>query len=551
MAVNIVIPEVGESVTEGVIASWTKADGDRVERDETVLELETDKITMEIPAPAAGVVRHSAAEGDTVQVGAVVGEIDESASGGSSDGGDARAESTAAAGGSSDNSATATATKTELSTGSDDGTVSGSGENGGDPVDVVIPEVGESVTEGVIAAWSKADGEAVKRDDTLLELETDKVTMEVPAPADGVLRHKASEGDTVAVGAVVAAIEPGAASADSGATSSAPESSRNGQSEQQPVQKPVQNTSQSSRAGDSNATPLARKLATDHGVDLGRLRGTGTGGRIREQDVLAAVQANGSATPAEEDEKPVASPASSRATSIERMSPMRQRIASRLVEAQQTAAMLTTFNEVDMGPVMDLRKKHKEAFGEKHGINLGFMSFFVKACCGALQKFPKINSYIVAGDDGKPAIETHDYCDVAIAVSSPKGLVVPVLRNAEAMSFAGIESGIKDFAIRAKEGKLGLEEMTGGTFTITNGGIFGSLMSTPILNPPQSAILGMHTIKNRSAENINKPGEIALRPMMYLALSYDHRIVDGAEAVQFLVYIKDAIEDPARLMLDL
>ncbi|MEO1511215.1 MAG: 2-oxo acid dehydrogenase subunit E2 [Planctomycetota bacterium] len=230
---------------------------------------------------------------------------------------------------------------------------------------------------------------------------------------------------------------------------------------------------------------------------------------------------------------------------------MRQKIASRLVEAQQTAAMLTTFNEVDMTSVMALRKQHKESFGEKHGVNLGFMSFFVRAVCGALRAYPAINSYIVRGEGGAPALQHHDYCDVAIAVSSPKGLVVPVLRNAESMSFAQIEATIKDFAVRSQDGKLGLEEMQGGTFTITNGGVFGSLMSTPILNPPQSAILGMHAIKKRAVEHPEKPGEVALRPMMYLALSYDHRVVDGAGAVRFLVHIKEALESPARMLLEL
>ena len=233
------------------------------------------------------------------------------------------------------------------------------------------------------------------------------------------------------------------------------------------------------------------------------------------------------------------------------MSPMRQKIASRLVEAQQTAAMLTTFNEVDMTAVMETRKQYKEPFGEKHGIGLGFMSFFVKAAASALRAFPMVNASVVEGENGKPAIEKHGYQDIAIAVSSPKGLVVPVLRNTEDMSFADVESGIKDFAVRAKDGKLSLDEMQGGTFTITNGGIFGSLISTPILNPPQSAILGMHGIKKRAVEHPDKPGEIVLRPMMYLALSYDHRIVDGADAVRFLVHIKDAIEDPKRLLLDL
>ena len=278
--------------------------------------------------------------------------------------------------------------------------------------------------------------------------------------------------------------------------------------------------------------------------------GTGASGRIREQDVLAYIQSHNEGQAQTGHSSPTAT-GPSRSISREKMSPMRQRIASRLVEAQQTAAMLTTFNECDMTQIMALRKRYKESFSEKHGIGLGFMSFFVKATVQALRAFPKVNSSIVQDEAGKPAIQSHDYCDIAIAVSSPKGLVVPVLRNAETLSFAGVEQAIKDFAIRAKDGKLSLEEMTDGTFTITNGGIFGSLMSTPILNPPQSAILGMHSIKSRPVEHPEKPGEIALRPMMYLALSYDHRIVDGSEAVQFLVRIKDGIENPERLMLDL
>ncbi|MCA9302995.1 MAG: 2-oxoglutarate dehydrogenase complex dihydrolipoyllysine-residue succinyltransferase [Phycisphaerales bacterium] len=424
--------------------------------------------------------------------------------------------------------------------------------------EIVIPNVGESVTSGVISAWSVEDGAYVERDQTVLELETDKVTMEVPAPASGVVKHSASEGDEVDVGAVVGSIDESAAKpADSGG-GSAPEpkaeskpapAASSGASGATAVAAAPAKPNASVSSEDVKATPLARKLAEDKGVDLGSVNGTGAGGRIREQDVLAALQSNGKSGAGAMQSAVLAGP--TRTVTTERMSPMRQRIASRLVEAQQTAAMLTTFNEVDMGAVMDLRKLHKDAFSEKHGVNLGFMSFFVKACTQALDKFPKINSYITAGSDGKPAVQNHDYADVAIAVSGPKGLVVPVLRNAESMSFAGIESSIKDMAIRARDGKLGLEEMQGGTFTITNGGIFGSLMSTPILNPPQSAILGMHGIKKRAVEYPVGSGQIALRPMMYLALSYDHRIVDGAEAVQFLVSIKDAIEDPARLMLEL
>tara|TARA_R110000737_G_scaffold2923_9_gene9225 strand:- start:177871 stop:179157 length:1287 start_codon:yes stop_codon:yes gene_type:complete len=424
---------------------------------------------------------------------------------------------------------------------------------------IEIPTVGESVTSGIISAWSVADGEYVERDQTVLELETDKVTMEVPAPASGIVSHSAAEGDEVEVGAVVGQIDESAAKPAGGGSSPAPsEPAPAAKAAPEPAPapaatavaeapKPAPGPAQSAPSGDVKATPLARKLAEDRGVQLSLVTGTGAGGRIREQDVLGFVQSGASKAPA-------AAPAAvggSREVSVERMSPMRQKIASRLVEAQQTAAMLTTFNEVDMGAVMDLRKQYKEKFAEKHGVGLGFMSFFVKACVQGLQKFPLINSYITAGEDGKPAIQSHNYQDIAIAVAGKKGLVVPVIRNTETMSFAGIESAIKDLGTRARDNKLELSEMMGGTFTITNGGIFGSLMSTPILNPPQSAILGMHGIKKRAVEDPNNPGQIALRPMMYLALSYDHRIVDGAEAVQFLVSIKDAIEDPARLMLDL
>lgn len=435
--------------------------------------------------------------------------------------------------------------------------------------DIVIPTVGESVTSGVIAAWTRGEGDWVERDETVIELETDKITMEIPAPASGLLKRGASEGDTVEVGAVVGSIDDSAEKPASkpGKGSTKAESAGSGEPKQEtgsatavaeppaksaPKPEPTTSSGASSPPpeggsnGNVRATPLARKLASENHVDLHHVRGTGPGGRVREQDVLAVMQ--GGDKPATGDEA-AAKPA--RGVAIERMSPMRQRIASRLVEAQQTAAMLTTFNEADMTAVMATRKQYKEAFAEKHGVGLGFMSFFVKAVVGGLRAFPRINSYIVADEEGKPAIESHDYCDVAIAVSSPKGLVVPVLRDAQTLSFAEIESRIKDFGARAKAGKLSLEEMQGGTFTITNGGVFGSLISTPILNPPQSAILGMHAIKSRAVEDPDQPGQIALRPMMYLALSYDHRIVDGAEAVQFLVHVKEAVEDPKRLMLDL
>ena len=448
---------------------------------------------------------------------------------------------------------------------------------------IVMPEAGESVSSGVIAGWRKPDGAWVEMDEPVVDVETDKITVEVLAPAAGVLKHSAAEGDEISVGAVVGSIDESAAKpSGSKASSPNPANEKVAAASQDAKSKPASSTAPaaaptpSSKQSASNgavsqpsqakhatslgagashatahaATPIAAKIAAERSVDLSRVVGTGASGRIREQDVLAYIQSHN------EDQAQTghSSPTGigpSRAISREKMSPMRQRIASRLVEAQQTAAMLTTFNECDMTQVMALRKRYKESFSEKHGIGLGFMSFFVKATVQALRAFPKVNSSIVQDEAGKPAIQSHDYCDIAIAVSSPKGLVVPVLRNAETLSFAGVEQAIKDFAIRAKDGKLSLEEMTDGTFTITNGGIFGSLMSTPILNPPQSAILGMHSIKSRPVEHPDKPGEIALRPMMYLALSYDHRIVDGSEAVQFLVRIKDGIENPERLMLDL
>jgi 2-oxoglutarate dehydrogenase E2 component (dihydrolipoamide succinyltransferase) len=439
---------------------------------------------------------------------------------------------------------------------------------------ITIPEVGESITTGVIAAWLKGDGDYVERDEPVLELETDKVTMEIPAPAAGVLSHGAAEGDEVEVGSTVGTIAEGGpparkdgekaekgAEVESAKKGAGQKAAKEGGGDEAPSRSAAAAVAEAEskgappaaapEAGEPNgalhATPLARKIAREQGVDLSRVKATGAAGRIREQDVLAYLSSGDSAAGAP---APVAAAgARARATRREKMSPLRQRVASRLVEAQHTAAMLTTFNECDMSAVMAMRKRYKDGFQEKHGVGLGFMSFFIKAACSALGEVPKVNASIV-DDDGKPAIEYHDYCDIAIAVASPKGLVVPVLRNADRMSFAGIEAAVKDFGSRAKEGKLTLDEITGGTFTITNGGVFGSLNSTPILNPPQAGILGMHAIKNRAVEDPASPGQIALRPMMYLALSYDHRLIDGSEAVTFLVKIKEAIEDPQRLMLE-
>ncbi|MGD9791034.1 MAG: 2-oxoglutarate dehydrogenase complex dihydrolipoyllysine-residue succinyltransferase [Phycisphaerales bacterium] len=442
-------------------------------------------------------------------------------------------------------------------------------------MDIVIPTIADSVTTGVIARWTKKDGEYADRDETVIELETDKVMMEIPAPAAGAITQVAKVGQTVKVGEVVGKVDESAvkpekaaapAKAEVQAESKAPAKSAAAESKAAGGGAAARGgssgaTAVGAPAGDDDirATPLAKKLAQEHGVDLARVIGTGAGHRVREQDVLAFVEAKrSSATTNGHAKQATASAAGSlagmtgdRATSRERMSPLRQRIAQRLVEAQHTAAMLTTFNECDMTAVMDLRKSYKEEFEKKHSIGLGFMGFFVRACVAGLKAFPLVNASIVTDESGAPAVETRNYCDIAVAVSTPKGLVVPVIRNCERKSLAEIELAIKDLATRAKDGKLGIDEMQGGTFTITNGGIFGSLMSTPILNPPQSGILGMHAIKNRAVEHPAGSGQVAIRPMMYLALSYDHRIIDGAQAVQFLVRVKQAIEDPQRLLLEI
>lgn len=449
--------------------------------------------------------------------------------------------------------------------------------------DITIPALGESITEGVIATWLKGDGDYVDRDETLLELETDKITLELPSPAAGVLKRTAAEGDTVEVGAVVGSVDESAKKpAGEGEKKSGGDDAKASAAKQEPAAKeapkkqqpaaspepkpsapqkqerqpePVGGGSASVGGGAVAATPLARKIAEEKNVDLSSISGTGPAGRVREQDVLAWIQThqdNGQAAGAPAQGAPASGAGPSRATRRERMSPLRQRIATRLVEAQQTAAMLTTFNECDMTAVMELRKRYKEGFAEKHEVSLGFMSFFVKACVSALETYPAVNASIVQGGNG-PEVEYRDYCDIAVAVGTPRGLVVPVVRNCESLSFAGVESTIKDLATRAQSGKLDLSEMQGGTFTISNGGVYGSMMSTPILNPPQSGILGMHNIVRRPIENPDKPGsgEIVVRPMMYLALSYDHRIIDGSEAVSFLVHVRKAIEDPTRLLLEL
>ncbi|MBP9693467.1 MAG: 2-oxoglutarate dehydrogenase complex dihydrolipoyllysine-residue succinyltransferase [Alphaproteobacteria bacterium] len=409
--------------------------------------------------------------------------------------------------------------------------------------EITVPSLGESVTEATVAKWLKQQGETVAVDEPLVELETDKVTLEVNAPSAGVLSQIiVSAGENVGVGALLGKIEAaGAAAATSAKAAASPAPAPQATAAAAPsIQLPTQASSQ-----EDQLSPTVRKMINDYNLDANSIRGTGKDGRISKEDVLNYLSKQTAKAPA--------APAAMRAPSAPRqedpreervkMSRLRQRIAERLKEAQNTAAMLTTFNEVDMSHVMKLRNEYKDAFEKKHGVKLGFMSFFVKACLNALKEIPAVNAEI----DGTDLIYKN-YYDIGVAVGSPQGLVVPVVRDADKLNFAGVEKTIADLGKKARDGKLSMDDLSGGTFTISNGGIYGSLMSTPILNPPQSGILGMHKIQERP---IVIDGKIEVRPMMYLALSYDHRIIDGKEAVTFLIRVKECIEDPQRLLLDI
>ena len=416
--------------------------------------------------------------------------------------------------------------------------------------DIIVPQMGESITEGILASWIAAHGSFVNEGDPIFELETDKVTTEVPAPCSGVLTIITEEGTDVEIGAVVASIDPsGEASAAPAAKPSAPEptderhKSDDGDAD-------IRDEAPAAANDNIKAGPAARKLMSEHNIDASTITPTGKHGTITKADVEKALKAPSPAatSPAASTPAP-AKAATAPATNSDdgvtrkRMSTLRQRIATRLVQAQHTAAILSTFNEIDMSTCMNLRKRIKDDFEEKHGVRIGFMSFFTKACVEALKTYPLINAQI----DGTDVV-TYDHVNMSIAVGTDKGLVVPVLRHVDQMSFADIEREIRAVAKKARDGKLTIDDMSGGTFTITNGGVYGSLLSTPIINPPQSGILGMHSIKDRP---IAVNGEVVIRPMMYTALSYDHRIVDGAEAVGFLVRVKELIEDPERMLFGL
>ena len=403
--------------------------------------------------------------------------------------------------------------------------------------EVKVPTLGESVAEATIGEWLKQPGEAVKLDEPIVSLETDKVAVEVAAPAAGVMgHHLAKVGDNVVVGAVITTIEDGSPAAGAEPVAARTEA---------PIAPASDSAAPKAESSDAAAlSPSVRRAVLEHGIDPASIKGTGKDGRLTKEDVVAAAQAK-SAAPAPVAIAVAAAPAANGARREERvkMTRLRQTVARRLKEAQETAALLTTFNDCDMSAVIAARDKYKELFEKKHGVRLGFMGFFAKAACLALKDVPAVNAQI-QGDE----IVYHDYIDISVAVSAPNGLVVPVVRDCQDLSFAGIEKAIAAFGKKAKEGTMTMEDMKGGTFTISNGGVFGSLMSTPIINPPQSAVLGLHRIEDRA---VVRDGEIVIRPMMYLALSYDHRLIDGREAVTALKIIKEAIEDPTRLLIDL
>ena len=432
-------------------------------------------------------------------------------------------------------------------------------------IEVKVPQLPESVTDATLVSWHKQEGDRVSRDENLVDLETDKVVLEVPAPADGVLKEiRIDDGTTVTSGEVLALLEEGEGGAESGAGGKAEEAA--GKEEEGREEKAAASEERSAAKGGARETapekqeeregkeereeggarklsPSVRRMIEEHDLDPDDIDGSGRGGRITKTDVQRHLESLDHDTAPEDTPAEADAHAAGGGRTEERvpMTRLRARIAERMVEAQQTAAMLTTFNEADMSAIMELRSRYKDRFADEHEVKLGFMSFFVRAAVEALRKFPVVNASV----EGKDIIY-HDYQDIGIAVSTERGLLVPILRDAGRMSFAAIEKAINDFGKRAREGSIGIDDLTGGTFTITNGGIFGSMMSTPILNPPQSAILGMHAIQDRP---MAVDGKVEIRPMMYLALTYDHRIIDGREAVQFLVSIKQSLEDPARVLL--
>nr|WP_294899886.1 2-oxoglutarate dehydrogenase complex dihydrolipoyllysine-residue succinyltransferase [uncultured Pedobacter sp.] len=512
MSLEIKVPAVGESITEVILAKWVKNDGDHVEMDEVIAELESDKATFELTAEKAGTLKLVAKEGDTLEIGQLVCKIDEGEAG--------KAESE------KPKAESATPVKQEKSSATGAETKE---------TEIKVPTVGESITEVTLTKWLKQNGEHVALDEVIAELESDKATFELPAEVAGILNTVAKEGDTLEIGAIVATISGGGVKVES--QESKVESSV-----------PTQTEKSGTSYADKSPSPAAAKILAEKGIDAKDVKSTGVDGRITKEDAMNAQKVESQKLKVESSNVSKSTGSTSapaiagaRDERREKMTSLRKTISKRLVTVKNETAMLTTFNEVNMAPIMELRKKYKDSFKEKHGVGLGFMSFFTKAVTEALKDFPAVGARI----EGEEIVYSN-FADVSIAVSAPKGLVVPVIRNAESMSMAEIEKEVVRLAVRARDGKLGIDEMTGGNFTITNGGIFGSMLSTPIINAPQSAILGMHNIVERPvAEN----GQVVIRPIMYVALSYDHRVIDGRESVGFLVKVKQLLEDPARLLL--
>ena len=496
------VPSVGESISEVTVSQWMKNDGDHVEMDEVICELESDKATFEVSAEIEGILKLKVGAGDTVEIGGLLCVIEASSEIKVAITPDVKSEKL-----------TAGAVKT---------------------IQMYVPTVGESINEVTISNWAKASGDLVVLDEVIAEIESDKATFELTAEATGKLEILAADGTTLEIGGLIRQIS---------VTDEVQPNTAVIPSESDHTTTPT--ASKGYALG--HAPPAAAKILAEKGISSAAVQGTGVGGRITKEDAInAQPQKVESSSPKEHEKSITNDPVQSsdqgeRSEIRQKMSPLRKTVAKRLVSVKNETAMLTTFNEVNMQPIMELRKKYKETFKAKYEVGLGFMSFFTKACCVALQDWPAVNAKI----DGDEIIYSN-FCDVSIAVSAPKGLVVPVIRNAETLSFEQIEREVVRLATKARENKLSIPEMTGGTFTITNGGIFGSMLSTPIINAPQSAILGMHNIVQRP---VVEDGEIVVRPIMYVALSYDHRIIDGRESVSFLVRLKELLEDPSRLLL--
>jgi len=502
MSLEMKVPSVGESISEVTVSQWMKNDGDHVEMDEVICELESDKATFEVSAEIEGVLKLKVGAGDTVEIGGLLCVIEAS---------------------SEIKEAVPPEVKSEKLTG---GAVK--------TIQMHVPTVGESINEVTISNWAKASGDLVILDEVIAEIESDKATFELTAEATGKLEIFAADGTTLEIGGLICQI---AVTDEVQPSTAAVIPSESDHATTPAVSKGY---------ATGHAPPAAAKILAEKGILAAAVQGTGVGGRITKEDAMNA-QPPKAESSSKKVEKPVTNDPmqhadqGGRSERRQKMSPLRKTVAKRLVSVKNETAMLTTFNEVNMQPIMELRKKYKESFKAKYEVGLGFMSFFTKACCVALQDWPAVNAKI----DGDEIIYSN-FCDVSIAVSAPKGLVVPVIRNAETLSFDQIEKEVVRLATKARENKLSIPEMTGGTFTITNGGIFGSMLSTPIINAPQSAILGMHNIVQRP---VVEDGEIVVRPIMYVALSYDHRIIDGRESVSFLVRLKELLEDPSRLLL--